>query len=208
VSETPSHVDLLFAAELQVRLAAAVRLATNAQTQPLAVPLQWSHGEHQVRYEEIAIRQDQAEVAAAIIQLSASYLLAVAAKDAIRSAVPDPKSAADADVRSAYQIARLIRNAFAHSPFNPIWSIDADCRDREFEVAGTIRLNTTGLHGERFNWRHYGGPLALLALARFVRHRVLGEPVTERKDIPLPKDVYSQQGDLIFKRVESPPTDP
>jgi class 3 adenylate cyclase len=43
--------------------------------------------------------------------------MAVAMKDAILAVVPDPKTFTDADVRAAYQIARLIRNAFAHAPF-------------------------------------------------------------------------------------------
>ena len=63
--------------------------------------------------------------------VSATYLLAVAVKDAIRAVVSDPnKASAESDVRAAYQIARLIRNAFAHAPFSPIWAIDPDCVNR------------------------------------------------------------------------------
>jgi hypothetical protein len=50
-------------------------------------------------------------------------LLAVPVKDAIRAVVSDPTASAGSEVRAAYQIARLIRNAFAHAPFSPIWSI-------------------------------------------------------------------------------------
>jgi hypothetical protein len=42
--------------------------------------------------------------------------MAVAMKDAIRATVNDPKNSTNSDVRSAYQIARMIRNAFAHAP--------------------------------------------------------------------------------------------
>ena len=131
-------------------------------------------------------------------------MLAMAAKDAIRSVVQDPKNAADPKVRAAYQISRLIRNAFAHSPFDPTWSIDADCQNVVFDLEGIVRLDTTGLNGKPFDWRHYGGPLALLRLAQFVRHDILKEPLKDRTVLPLPRDVYFQQGDLILKREEPP----
>src|SRR5207253_10110243 len=133
----------------------------------------WSHGKHKVSYSEVALRQDQADFAAWSMHRSATFLMAVAMKDAITAGVPDPKNATNSDVQAAYQISRLIRNAFAHSPFNPVWSIDPDCRDRVFAVRDIIRLDTTGLHDQRFDWRHYGGPLALLRLAQFVRVEIL-----------------------------------
>jgi hypothetical protein len=128
--------------------------------------------------------------------------MAVAMKDAIRVAVPDPKNSTDPHVQSAYQISRLIRNAFAHSPFDPVWSIDPDCRDRLFQVSDIISLNTTGLQGVCFDWRHYGGPLALLRLCRYVRFGILRDTRRPRQVIPLPKDIYYQQGDLILKKID------
>lgn len=195
------HIGRLFSAELQFRLASAVRLAVTMEHQPLDVPLEWSHGSHKVRYEEVALRQDQAEFAAWNLHRSATFLMAVAMKDAIRAAVTDPKNSSDTDVKGAYQISRLIRNAFAHSPFNPIWSIDPDCRDRVFEVRDIVSLDTTNLHGTAFDWRHYGGPLAMLRLCRYVRFEILKDQRRPRQVIPMPKDIYYQQGDLIFKRV-------
>lgn len=201
------HVGQLFTAELQFRLASAVQLAVIGERQPLDLPMQWTHGQHRVTYEEIALRQDQAEYASFFLHRSATYLMAVAMKDAIRAAVPDPKNALDADVRAAYQIARLIRNAFAHAPFSPTWSIDTDCRDVTFSVGGLIALDTTGLHDIPFDWRHYGGPLALFRLCRFVRGTILkGEP-KPRESVPSPERMIYQQGDLILERVDTLPPD-
>ena len=187
MTDREHHIHQLFTAELQFRLASAVRLAATGKRQPLDLPTEWVHGHHRVRYEEIALRQDQADYAAAFLQRSATYLMAVAMKDAIRAVVPDPKSSPDADVQAAYQIARLIRNAFAHAPFSPTWSIDPDCRDKAFEIAGLIRLETTGLQGTPFDWRHYGGPLALFRLARFVRITIL-------QDDPAPTEGRADSG--------------
>lgn len=169
--------------------------------------MEWTHGGHRVRYEEIALRQDQADYAAAFLQRSATYLMAVAMKDAIRAVVPDPKNATNPDVRGAYQIARLIRNAFAHSPFAPTWSIDADCVGVTFAVSDLIALNTTGLNGKPLDWRHYGGPLALLRLGRFVRVEILNDDPGPRQVVPLPTRSITQHGDVILERVKEIPPD-
>ena len=130
--------------------------------------------------------------------------MAVAMKDAIRAVVHDPKTAAD-PVRSAYQIARLVRNAFAHAPFSPTWSINADCQDVVFEVPDVIVLKTRGLHGTPFDWRHYGGPLALFRLCRFVRTEILRDVTTPRTAVPIPQNVIYQVGDLILRKVDEIP---
>jgi hypothetical protein len=145
LSNIDQQICYLRAAELQFRLTSAVRLATTFKTKPCDLPITWSHGNHVVRYGEVAISEDEADCAACYLHRSATYLMAVAMKDAIRTAVPDPKNHSDDVVRSAYQISRFIRNAFAHAPFNPVWSIDPDCRDQIFAVRDLLRLDTTGL---------------------------------------------------------------
>lgn len=204
MTDREKHIRNLFTAELQFRLASAVRLATTRQVQPLDLPMEWTHGQHRVKYEEIALRPDQADFAACFIHRSATFLMAVVIKDAIRAVVPDPKTSADSDVRAAYQVARLVRNAFAHAPFSPTWSIDPDCRDKVFAVPDVITLDTTGLHGRPFDWRHYGGPLALFRLCRFVRIQVLKDEATPREIVPIPANVIYQQGNLIITRRGQP----
>lgn len=133
--------------------------------------------------------------------------MAVAMKDAIRAVVPDPKTSPDSDVRAAYQIARLIRNAFAHAPFSPAWSIDADCQNTIYSIPDIISLDTSGLHGTAFDWHHYGGPLALFRLCRFVRTQILKDQPALRKVVPIPGSAIYQQGDLILEKVDAIPSD-
>lgn len=76
MSDCEKHIQQLFAAELQFRLASAVRLAVTGNVQPLDLPMEWTHGQHRVRYEEIALRQDQADYAASFLHRSATYLMA------------------------------------------------------------------------------------------------------------------------------------
>ena len=207
MSDIAQQIEHLRLAELQFRLASAERLATTFKTQPRELPIEWSHGKHSVRYDEIALSEEDSDYAAWSLHRSATFLMAVAMKDAIRVAVHDPKKDSDADVRSAYQIARLIRNAFAHSPFDPVWSIDLDCRNRVFAVRELIMLETTGLHDQRFDWRNYGGPLALLRLSQFVRAEILKDTELPSPVIPMPRKVYIQQGDLILMKVDEIPAD-
>lgn len=199
------HARYLRAAEAQFRLATAARLAVTLGHQPLDLPIQWSHGKHQVNYSEIALGQEEADFAAWNLQRSGTFLMASAALEAIKATTQNPKTHADSRIANAYQIARMIRNAFSHSPFNPIWRIDRDCRDRDFEVPGVIRLDCTGLDGKPFDWRDYGGPLAILRLAWFVRKDLLGDINGLEEVVPLPERVYYQQGDLILMKVDEVP---
>jgi len=203
MSNDSKQIELLFAAELQFRLASAVRLAVTNEIQPLDLPIEWTHGKHNVKYKEVALRKDQADYAACFLHRSATYLMAVAIRDALATTVSDPKNHSDSNIRKAYQIARMIRNAFAHGPFDPVWSIDEDCRDKIFEVADIIKLDTHGLNGQKFDWRHYGGPLALLRLCQYVRFEILKDTGTKpsERDIPEPETKYYQQGDLILRRI-------
>jgi hypothetical protein len=205
MTEREKHIAHTFTAELQFRLASAVRLATVLGIQPLDLPIEWTHGKHVVKYEEIALRPDQADYAAHFLHNSATLLLAVAIKDAIRAVVQDPKTSKDPNVQAAYQIARLIRNAFAHGPFAPTWSIDPDCRDHVFQIRNIIRLDTKNLQGTPFHWSHYGGPLALFRLCRFVRIHILKDKPSPRKSVPLPRKRITQLGELILQQIDKIP---
>jgi hypothetical protein len=93
--------------------------------QPRDLPKEWTHGKHSVEYDEIALRPAQADYAAYFLHRSATFLMAVAMKDAIKATVNkdviwmkvnDPKASTNPDVHSAFHIARMVRNAFAHAP--------------------------------------------------------------------------------------------
>src|SRR5689334_20680819 len=104
MTDREDHIQHLQLAELQFRLASAVRLATAFETQPLDLPIEWSDGKDRVRLDEIALAAEDAECAAAWLHLSATFFMAAAMENAIRAAVHDPEAAADAEIRSAYQI--------------------------------------------------------------------------------------------------------
>ena len=203
------HADGIIAltlAEVQFRLASAVRLATVLGTQPLELPIKWSHGQHVVEYHEVGLRPDQAEVGADYLHRSATYLMAVAMRDAIQRAVPNAEASTDPDIKGAFEIARHIRNAFAHRPFQPTWKIERSCRGKTFKVRDIIEFDTADLNGIPFDWRHYGGPLALLRLSHFVRYEILKDTATRPEDRTLPtpdREIY-QQGLVVLTKIDDP----
>ena len=233
MSDSEKHIQYLFAAELQFRLASAVRLATTRNGQPLDLPMEWTHGKHRVRYEEIALRQDQADYAAFLLHRSATFTMAVAIKDAIEALAPKlpqavknarknidqkirktiqevaakPWKSSDDDVVTAYHIARLIRNAYSHAPFAPIWKVHPELQSKVFAIPDVVNLDTTGLHGMPFDWRHYGGPISMFRFCRFVRIQILGDQPSSRKLVPIPDNVIYQVGDIILKKVDNIPSD-
>jgi len=193
-------------AELQFRLAVAVRIACTLKNQPLDAPTEWTHGKHRVLYEEIALSQDQADVAAGFLEQTATYLMAITIKEALEKSFLDPKKHSDKNIVAAYRISKLIRNAFAHSPIRPVWKIGPAYKDKEFIVDGVITLNTKGLDRKTFDWQDYGGLLALFRLSKFVRIQELRDTDTGRKrSIPLPKNIIYKQGDLILKKIDKIP---
>ncbi len=235
MAKRENHIAYLFAAELQFRLASAVRLAANGNLQPLDLPIEWARGRHRVRYDEIALRQDQAKYAAFLLHRNTTLTMAVAIKDsiealapklpdavkrgsrdgsicekvldAIRGVEPKPWKVSDEDVETAYHIARLIRNAYSHAPFAPTWTVHKELRKKVFEISKVIKLDTTNLNNTPFDWRHYEGELALFKLCRFTRCQILGDDPSLRKVVPIPRSVMYQQGELILKKVDTIPPD-
>lgn len=208
MTPTEAYINPLKLAEHQFRLACTVHLGVSNGVQSLDVPVEWTFGCHRVSYEDFGLRSDQAELAASQLEMTATLVVAGAIRDAIVGLFPAPKDHADHNVRAAYQISRLIRNAFAHSFIAPRWSVDADCRDMTFTINGIIELNTTSLHDSYLNWRHYGGPLAIFAFGRFVREILLNDRVDpQRAKPPFPTLECYQQGRLILHRTDEFPMD-
>lgn len=225
------HLNHLFDAELQFRLTAAVRIAVTGGRQPLDFPDVWTHGHVSVHYEEMALRQEQADYAAWLVQHSATLTMAVAVKDAIEAVVPalsdavrrdgnsilqavadaitssasKPWNVSEDQIAKAYHISRLIRNAYAHAPFAPKWKINRHIQNDTFMIPNVIRLSTYGLDGKPLDWRHYGGLLALYQLCRFTRFDVLGDERRVRTNIPPRQRTLYQLGDLIMERMDEVP---
>ncbi|MDR3471230.1 MAG: hypothetical protein P4M09_06030 [Devosia sp.] len=206
MNEREQHLNKLRLAEQQFRLACTVNLAVTNEVQTLDVPVVWAFGRHSVSYEDFALRSDQADQAAAQLETTATFVIAAAIRDAMIALFPNPKGSDNPDIVAAYQISRLLRNAFSHSMLRPKWSIDADCQDRIFAIDEVISLNPAGLDGKPLDWRDYGGPLAMFYFGRFVREILLNDKIDPNRLKPtFPKVVCYQQGRLTLRRVAELP---
>ncbi len=133
---------------------------------------QFTYGGHLFKKEELELTKEQESFAAGLLVHSATYLCAVQADTVLQDAVPDRFKHTDPNIRSASWIARLIRNAFAHNPFEPVWKTYSECENQTYAVENVISLNTRGLDGKPVERLDYGGPLALLRLLDFVKQVV------------------------------------
>ena len=200
------HLTRLRLAEQQFRLACTVHLAVANGVQTLDVPVEWTFGKHRASYADFGLRQDQADYSASVLETSATYILASVTRDALVALFEDPKSHENKSVVAAYQISRMIRNAFAHSMIRPRWSIDDDCRDKTFSIENVISLDTTNLNGKEFRWQDYGGPLAIFYFGRFVRETLFDDSIdSNRKKPTFPTVECYQQGRLIARRIDKLP---
>ncbi|HMN74150.1 MAG TPA: hypothetical protein PKA55_19990 [Rhodoblastus sp.] len=207
MTERDQLVARLKIAEHQFRLACTVNLAVANEMQTLDVPVEWTFGNHRVSYQEFGLRRDQAELAAVQLEMTATFVVAATVRDAILAYFREPKNHSNLTIVAAYQISRMLRNAFSHSMVTPRWSIDDDCRSRIFSIDGVISLDTSHLHGQPVQWRDYGGPLSIFRFGRYVRESLLELPVDpNREKPPYPSVVCYQQGRLIARRIDESTT--
>jgi hypothetical protein len=115
------------------------------------------------------LNREQEIFAATLLVHSATYLCAVQADTILQATTHDRFKHVNQNIRSASWIARLIRNAFAHNPFAPVWKTYPECENQIYSVENVISLNTAGLNGKPVRRLDYGGPLALLCLSDFVK---------------------------------------
>lgn len=206
MDERETHLNCLRLAEQQFRLACTVNLAVANKIQTLDVPVEWAFGKHKVSYRDFGLRKDQADYAAALMEMTATFAISSAILNAVCALIRNYKTHENQDVVSAYQISRTIRNAFAHNMIRPKWSIDPPCQNKIFEIKDVIRLDTSQLQNAYLDWRHYGGPLAIFYFGRFVRTNLLDDPIDPNRQFPpYPNLECYQQGRMILKAIEELP---
>lgn len=171
------HRQLITVAQHQFKLAVAVRAhCTSSQPKNAFAYLDTlSFGKHVAHSKELSPTQDEEQFAAAALEHSATYIMAVQIDTALQPVFPQRLSHLREDVQQSAWIARLIRNAFAHDPLNPVWLTYPECENQIFSVQEIITLNTAQLKGKVLQRMDYGGPLALLRFSEFVKRRLLCE---------------------------------
>ncbi len=127
----------------------------------------FSYGQHVAKFEELFLTSDEEKYAFPMLEHCATYLCVVQVHTVLEAIHDDPFSISEPEVQSAFQIARLIRNAFAHNPFAPVWKFGEKYENQYYVVQNVISLKTSGLNNNSVTRKHYGGPLAILRLLEF-----------------------------------------
>lgn len=175
------HVEALRLFSLQLRLLLSV--GWEIRWVPSKV-VGMTYGLHALSKEELTLSLNDRQDGGAALEHTATFTLALAVTQALRDVFVKPREHAEADVRAAFEIARLLRNAYAHQPFRPTWSIDPDCVGKVYEVADVIHVDTGNLQGRPVRWQDYGGKLALLRLCERVRDRIAVEALPASSSAP------------------------
>lgn len=113
------------------------------------------------------LTKEQEEHGFAALEHCATYLCAVQIHTVLETIHPDPFSISEPEIQVAFHIARLIRNSFAHNPFDPHWQFGTKYDNTKFEIPSLITIDTKGRNGQAVTRGDYGGPLAIL---RFVEY--------------------------------------
>lgn len=128
-------------------------------------PNSWSWGKHVFSHSQLEVKKEDQEHAAMFL-VHSTLLTIVTQIDAVfGKAIPNRFESDDGELKNSAIISRMIRNAYAHNPFFPVWKIQPDWRNKIYEVVNVISVDTTDLHGKALNRSDYGGPLAILMLA-------------------------------------------
>ena len=142
-------------------------LGLRASRPPVSYLETFSFGKHVAHHGELALTPDQEEHAFSALEHCATYIAVVQIHTVLEAVHPAPFQITEPAISAAFQISRLIRNAFAHNPFAPTWEIRHAWKNRVFNVPDVITLDTTGLDGQFLRRQHYGGPLSILRLITY-----------------------------------------
>ena len=169
-----SLLNLLNYAEIQYKYALALNsyYSTHRRFPKLMYYDVFSWGKNILYKKDLALSETNEKNAVMFLSHSALYLLATQI-DSILEALYGKARFQDKNVGDISCVVRLIRNAFAHNPFQPTWIIDRKYMNKNYEIDLKIKLSTAQLRNKSVKRRDYGGPIAILKIAAFVRQLIL-----------------------------------
>ena len=133
----------------------------------------FSFGKHTANYDDLKLNREQEKRGSAILEHVGTYMMILQLNKVLEDEWGEQRlQSNDNDIRIISQVVRLIRNAFAHDPFNPIWDISKSTENQTFDIPKILTLKTNQLDGKKVNRMDYGGPLALLRLLQYTKKKL------------------------------------
>lgn len=158
--------------------------------QPVDYLAAFSYGKHTVTGDQVRLSPEGRGLAEECLEKTPTYMLSVSAVQAFKDTLVPHQSnigereivekirelyATDSNRLAAFENVRLIRNAFAHQPYQRRWDIANALQGTTLRVTDLIELDTTGKDGNELQWQDYGGLLALWQLSQWIRVNVLDD---------------------------------
>jgi hypothetical protein len=169
-----SGIDKLKNSELLYKFSLAVSATcATAESSPFSYLSSFTWFGHSASEDELRLTPSQEKWGAVVLEHVAVHLMAVQIDTAFEAKFGIQRfDNSDETISAACSIARLIRNAFAHDPFGPVWEFTPKFANRTYKVPGILSVNTAGLKGQPVRREDYGGPLALLRFLQFTMRLV------------------------------------
>lgn len=131
---------------------------------------QFSFLKHVLDKKDLELTKEQEKRGASMLEFIGTYMIALQMNKVLEDEWGEGRlQSQNKEIQNISQVVRLLRNAFAHDPLNPVWDISNSAKDKEFDIPDILTLKTHNLHGKRLDRYHYGGPLALLKLIQHVK---------------------------------------
>ena len=127
----------------------------------------WTYQKHTVNNKDLNISINEENKASILFEHSSLYLMANQLDSILEIKFNDRFNHADNSIKNLSIITRVIRNAFAHNPFNPKWLFRKKFKNKLFKIENIIELNTNELENKPVKRKDYGGPLSILLMANF-----------------------------------------
>ena len=108
---------LLLQSEIFFKLAFAIHKSIPIKLNYLD---QFSWGKHMVERKNLVLTTKEEKTAIGLLHHIATYIIAVQIDTYLQNKYPNRFNNADSSLKSSALIARLLRNAFSHNPFNPV----------------------------------------------------------------------------------------
>ncbi|HPW34709.1 MAG TPA: hypothetical protein PK367_03075 [Candidatus Paceibacterota bacterium] len=123
-------------------------------------------GKHAASYNDLKLSSEEEVLGFSLLEHTAIYILVMQIDTAFESLFLNRFQHKNREIKNIAYVSRILRNSFAHNPFAPIWLIDRKMKNKKFLIRGILTLDTNNLSGKGVSRWDYGGPLALLKLAK------------------------------------------
>jgi hypothetical protein len=178
--ERQAHIEMIIQAERQYKFSVALSFDchtairdTNRNYVNYSMEYVW--GKYRYGEAEMRITPQEELTCSITLQLTSIYILVLQLDRFLEKYYGSNRfDSDDIDLANTSIVVRQIRNAFAHNPLYPTWEIrQPQAKNKIINIGSMLTVDFERIDGKKVEREHYGGPLAILELSKFVRGKFL-----------------------------------